>query len=187
MVNSRAMKLVLSSVVASLMLSTIPSGARTTETEPPALTGRWQIDFKLASPHRLQFDAQASGEGALLSLDPVSANGPSPATTKATWRLRGQSSDIYYFVIDGDIEFPTTEARIEKGRLELSASSDHTLPISSLRGWGQFHSASSPNDGRGSNDSIFDFTAVRIEKQSVNVNPPTSSHGLCGERELTIE
>jgi len=177
------MKLLLSSVVAFLMLSTIPSGATSTETEPPALTGRWRIDFKLVSLHRLQFDAQASGEAALLSLDPVSAKGPSPATTKATWRLRGQSSDIYYFVIDGDIEFSTTEGGIEKGRLELSVSADHTLPINSLRGWGQFHSASNPNDGRGSNDPIFDFTAVRIEKQSVHV--PTSSQRLRGERDVT--
>lgn len=184
MVNSRAMKLLLSSVVASLMLSTIPSGARSTETEPPALTGRWQIDFKLSSPHRFQFDAQASGEGALLSLDPVSAKGPSPTTTKATWRLRGQSSDIYYFVIDGDIELSTTEGGIEKGKLELSASSDHALPINSLRGWGQFHSASSPNDGRGSNDSMFDFTAVRIEKQSVHVNPPAPAQRLRGKKHV---
>jgi len=162
------MNLLLSSVVALLMVSTIPSGATGTETEPPALTGRWQIDFKLVSPHRLQFDAQASGEGAFLSLDPVSARGPSPTTTKATWRLRGQSSDIYYFVIDGDIEVPATEGGIEKGRLELSASSDHTLPINSLRGWGKYRSSNSPNDGRGSNDPIFDFTAVRIEKLSVH-------------------
>lgn len=174
MINSRAMKLVLSIMVALLTLSTVPSGTSTYIMEPPTLAGRWQIDFTLASRHRLQFDAQGSGEGALLSLDTVSAKGPLPTATKATWSLRGQSSDIYYFVITGEVEFPTAEGGIEKGTLDLSASSDVTLPINALRGWGQFHSASSPNDGRGSNDPIFDFTAVRIEKQSVHVIPPSS-------------
>ena len=167
MVNSRAMKLVLSIMVALLMLSTVPSGANTYLMEPPTLAGRWQIDFTLASRHRLQFDAQGSGEGALLSLDTVSAKGPLPTATKATWSPRGQSSDIYYFVIDGDIEFPATEGGIEKGRLELSASADLTLPINSLRGWGKYHSSNSPKDGRGSDDPVFNFTAVRIEKLSV--------------------
>ena len=167
MVNSRAMKLVLSIMVALLTLSTVPTGASNYLMEPPTLAGRWQIDFKLVSRHRLQFDAQASGEGALLSLDPVSARGPSPIATKATWSLRGQSSDIYYFVIDGDIEFPAAEGGIEKGRLELSASADLTLPINSLRGWGKYHSSNSPKDGRGSDDPVFNFTAVRIEKLPV--------------------
>ena len=188
MINSRAMKLVLSIMVGLFTLSTVPSGASTNSMEHPTLTGRWQIDFTLGSRHRFQFDAQGSGEGALLSLDPVPARGLSPTETKATWRLRGQSSDIYYFVITGEVEFPTSEGGIEKGTLDLSASSDLTIPINALRGWGQFHSSSSPNDGLGgANDPIFGFKAVRIEKQSVNVNPPTSSHGLCGERELTIE
>lgn len=168
------MKLVLSIMVALLMLSTVPSGASTYLMEPPTLTGRWQIDFTLVSRHRLQFDAQGSGEGALMSLDTVSARGPSPTATKATWSLRGQSSDIYYFVITGEVEFSTAEGRIEKGTLDLSASSDRTVPIKALRGWGQFHSASSPNDGRGGNDPVFDFTAVRIEKQSVHVIHPSS-------------
>jgi hypothetical protein len=168
------MKPVLSIMVALLTLSTVPSGTSTYIMEPPTLAGRWQIDFTLASRHRVQFDAQGSGEGALLSLDTVSAKGPLPTATKATWSLRGQSSDIYYFVITGEVEFPTTEGGIEKGTLDLSASSDVALPINALRGWGQFHSASSPNDGRGGNDPIFDFTAVRIEKQSVHVIPPSS-------------
>lgn len=166
-VHSRAMKLLLSSAVALLMLSTGSNGVGSTKTERPALTGRWQIDFTLVSTRRLQLDAQASGEGALLSLDPLSSKGTSPATTKCTWRLRGQSSEIYYFVIEGEIEFPATEGGIEKGRLELSASSDLTLPIKSLRGWGKYHSSNTPNDGRGGDDPIFNFRAVRIEKLSV--------------------
>jgi len=175
MINSRAMKLVLSIMVGLFTLSTVPSGASTNSMEHPTLTGRWQIDFTLGSRHRFQFDAQGSGEGALLSLDPVPARGLSPTETKATWRLRGQSSDIYYFVITGEVEFPTSEGGIEKGTLDLSASSDLTIPINALRGWGQFHSSSSPNDGRGgANDPIFGFKAVRIEKQSVHVIPPSS-------------
>lgn len=174
MVNWRAMKLMLSIIVALLTLSTVPSGASNVM-EPPTLAGRWQIDFTLVSRHRLRFDAQGSGEGALLSLDPVPANGPSPTATKVTWSLRGQSSEIYHFVITGEVEFSTVEGGLEKGTLDLSASSDVTLPINALRGWGQFHSASSPNDGRGGNDPIFDFTAVRIEKQSVHVIPPSSA------------
>lgn len=187
MLDSPAMKLLLTSVAASLMLSTAPGRAGSAQTDSPTLAGRWQVIFTLASPHRLQFDAQASGEGAFLSLDPVSVMGPPPTVTKATWSLRGRSPAIYYFVIAGDVEFQTTDGAIEKGRLELSASSDFTLPINSLRGWAQFHSSSTPNDGRGSNDPIFDFTAERIEKLSVQVMSPASGQRLRRGKDVRIE
>jgi len=169
------------------MLSTIPGGARSTQTEPPALTGRWQLDFTLRSAHRLQFDAQASGEVTFLSLDRVSNPDAPLASTKGIWSLRGQSPAIYYFAIAGGVEFPTSEGGIEKGKLELSASSDLTLPINSLRGWGQFHSSSSPTDGRGSEDPIFDFTAARVERVSVQVMSPAPGQKLRRGKDVMIE
>jgi hypothetical protein len=75
----------------------------------------------------------------------------------------------------------------EKGRLELSASSDLILPIASLRGWGQFHSSSSPKDGRGSEETAFDFTARRLEGLTVKVVSPNANRKLRRGTEVKIE
>lgn len=143
------------------------SGA--TQSPPPTLAGQWQIEFSLGSAHHsIHFDSQASGEGTFLVLDQRSSTLPA-SPTKASWSLRGQSPSIYYFVITGDVEFPRSGGGTEKGILELSASSDLTFPITSLRGWGQFHSSSKPNDGRGAQDPAFEFTARRLDGLTVNV------------------
>lgn len=147
-----------------------PWSSGATQSRPPTLAGRWQIEFSLGSAHHsIHFDSQASGEGIFLVLDQRSSTPPA-SPTKASWSLRGQSPSIYYFVITGDVEFPTKGGGTEKGILELSASSELTLPITSLRGWGQFHSSSKPKDGRGAQDPIFDFTARRLDVVSSNAN-----------------
>jgi hypothetical protein len=143
------------------------SGA--SQSPSPTLAGRWQIEFSLGSAHHsIQFDSQASGKGTFLVLDQRSSTPPA-TPTKASWSLRGQSPAIYYFVITGAVEFPTSGGGTEEGILELSASSDLILPITSLRGWGQFHSSSKPNDGRGARDPTFDFTARRLDCLPVKV------------------
>lgn len=185
MVGLQGVRLLLLSALASLILT--HERVNPGQTELPTLTGRWQVEFTLVSPHRLQFDAQTSGEGAFLSLDPIPVAGATPTQTKATWSLRGQSSAIYYFVIAGDVEFPTSRGGIERGRLELSASSDLVLPISSLRGWGQFHSANEPQDGRGAADSTFGFTATRAQEFSVRITSPVPGQKLLRGKEVMIE
>lgn len=188
MLNSSVVRSQLASVSMLLVLATTPGRDGSSQTEPPTLTGRWELSFMLLSQsHRLQFDAQASGEGVFLSLDPVSNPGHPPAPTRGMWVLNGQSPAIYYFVIAGDVEFPISEGGREKGRIELSASSDLTLPITSLRGWGQFHSSNSPNDGRGSQDPIFDFTATRVEKLIVQLVSPVSTRKLRRGKDVKIE
>jgi hypothetical protein len=121
-----------------------------------------------------------------LVLDQRSSTPPA-TSTEASWSLRGQSPTIYYFVITGDVEFPTSDGGTEKGILELSASSDLILPITSLRGWGQFHSSSKPNDGRGAEDPAFDFTARRLEGLTVKVVSPNANRKLRRGKDVNIE
>jgi hypothetical protein len=180
-------KLFLTYVCMSLGLGVHLWNSDVTQTPPPTLSGRWQIEFSLGSArHIIQFDSQASGDGTFLVLDQRSS-APPATPTKASWSLRGQSPAIYYFVITGDVEFPTSDGGTEKGKLELSASSDLVHPITSLRGWGQFHSSSKPNDGRGAEDPIFDFTARRLEGLTVRLVSPNANRKLRRGRDVNIE
>ena len=76
------------------------SGART---RPPTLVGRWQVEFNLSgSERRLQFDADASGKGAFLLLDPRSSLVAPAEPTKARWNQTASNQVSF----SGDVEFP---------------------------------------------------------------------------------
>lgn len=134
----------------------------------------------------MQFDAQASGEGTFLVLDQRS-NLAAPATpTQARWSLKGQSPAIYYFVISGEVAFPTSDGRMKTGRLELSASSDLILPVTSLRGWGIFYS-STADDALGLQDPQFTFVGARVNILTVRVLLPSAGQRLRRGKEAAIE
>jgi hypothetical protein len=121
----------------SILLLTNLYSASGTQSQAATLVGRRHMGFTLhTEPHGVQFDPQASGKGTSLVLVQGS-NLAAPATpTQARWSLKGQSPAICFFVISGEVAFPMSDARMETGRRELSASSDLTLPVTSLRGWG---------------------------------------------------
>jgi hypothetical protein len=175
----------LSGISLLLMLFAGHGGTLSQQSEAPTLTGRWILEFSLRSgTHRFQFDAQASGEGTLLNVDPDLI--PAPAPQKAVWALKGQSSSIYSFTISGDAVFAAAGGS-EAGRLEFTGSSELNLPVVLLRGWVQMHSTSSPADGRGSEDPVFDFTARRIEGLSIQVTSPGSGERLRRGKAANIE
>jgi hypothetical protein len=177
------------SILGALILSCAASSyVSTDQGETPSLTGRWLLEFTLSSgTHRLQFDARASGEGSFVSLDPSSSFTPPLTPLKAMWSLKGQSSAIFYFSIVGDVAFPTSDGRIETGRIDLAASSDLTLPVSSLRGSGQFHSSQNPDGTRGREDPTFSFTGRRASTLLVELVSPSSGAKLRRGKESLIE
>lgn len=185
MLNSVAVKVLLSTAIASLMLLTMPGGARSTQTGAPALTGRWELEFTLHSTHhRLQFDAQASGEGTFSSQD----SGARQFTpTKALWRLRGESPAIYFFGISGQVELPTIDGGRELAGLDFQAVSDLSIPVTSLRGSGQYHPPRDSDDTRGNEDPTFDFTGKRVNALIVQLLLPNSGERLRRGKEARIE
>jgi hypothetical protein len=181
-------KLAPSSLGVLIMFCAASSYTSTNQGETPSLTGRWVLEFNLSSgTHRLQFDGRASGEGSFVSLDPSSSVTPPLTPLKAMWSLKGQSSAIFYFSIVGDVAFPTSDGRIETGRIELAVSSDLTLPISSLSGSGQFHSSQIPDDTRGREDPAFSFTGRRASTLIVQLVSPSSGAKLRRGKESLIE
>ncbi len=152
--------------------------------QEPSLTGLWEIEFTLRSqPYRVQFSAQNSGEGSFLVLDNRSSLSPG----KANWRLAGQSSAIYLFLLSGAIEFPLGNVGLETGTIDFSASSDLTMPILSLSGWGQYHPPRDPNDTRGNEDPSFTFTAKRLNSLTFQILSPLDGERVRRGREIKIE
>jgi hypothetical protein len=131
------------------------------------------------------FDAQASGEGTLVGLD--SGSTPQLAPTKALWRLRGQSSAIYFFSISGQVELPTIGGALELVGLDFQAVSDLTLPINRLSGSVQYHPPREPGDTRGGEDPVLDFSGRRFDSISVQVLSPVSGEKLRRGKEARIE
>jgi hypothetical protein len=152
--------------------------------QSPQLTGRWLIEFTLGSnQHRLQFDAEPSGEGSFLLLD-IRSSLVDPATsTEAVWNFKGQSASVYFFDVSGDIEFPIGNAGREVGRLYFSASSDLTMPIMFLHGSGQYHSLIT-NRNQVTN---FNFTAKRVEGLTAQLISPSSGGRLIRGKNVKIE
>lgn len=188
MLNSSAVKVLLSTVIASFMLLTMPSGAGSTQKEAPALTGRWELEFTVGSTHHLlRFDAQASGEGTFSSLDSSSDITRQFTPTRALWRLRGQSTAIYLFSISGEVEVPTIKGGRELAGLDFQAVSDLFLPITSLRGSGQYHPPRDPDDTRGNEDPTFDFTGKRVNELIVHLLLPNPGERLRRGEEARIE
>jgi hypothetical protein len=188
MLNSPAVKVLLSTAIASFMLLTMPGGARSTQKEAPALTGRWELEFTVRSTHhRLRFDAQASGEGTFSSLDSGSDLAGQLPPTKALWRLRGQSTAIYFFGISGQVELPTINGGRELAGLDFQAVSDLFLPITSLRGSGQYHPPRDPDDTRGNEDPTFDFTGKRVNALIVQLLLPNPGERLRRGKQARIE
>jgi hypothetical protein len=188
MLNSAAVMVLLSTAIASFLLLTIPSGARSTQNEAPVLTGRWELEFTVHSTHhRLRFDAQASGEGTFSSLDFSSDRARQLTPTKALWRLRGQSTAIYFFGISGQAELATINGGRELAGLDFQAVSDLFLPITSLRGSGQYHPPTDPDDTRGNEDPTFDFTGKRVNALIVQLLLPNSGERLRRGKEARIE
>jgi hypothetical protein len=188
MLDSSAVKVLLSTAIASFLLLTMSSGGRSTQSEAPELTGRWELEFTVRSTHhRLRFDAQASGEGTFLSLDSTSDLERQFTPTKALWRLRGQSTAIYFFSISGQAELPAINGGRELAGLDFQAISDLSLPITSLRGWGQYHPPRDPDDARGSEDPTFDFTGKRVNEVIVQLLLPNSGRRLRRGKEAIIE
>ena len=152
--------------------------------QEPSLGGLWEIEFTLRSqPYRVQFSAENSGEGSFLVLDSRSSLRPA----KAKWRLAGQSSAIYLFILSGTIEFPIGNVGLETGTIDFSASSDLTTPILSLSGWGQYHPPRDPNDTRGNEDPTFTFTAKRVDSLSFQILSPPAGERVRRGREIKIE
>ena len=188
MLDSSAVKVLLSTAIASSLLLTMSSGARSTRNEAPALTGRWELEFTVRStPHRLRFDAQASGEGTFSSLDSSSDLARQFTPTRALWRLRGQSTAIYFFSISGQAELPTIDGGRELAGLDFQAVSDLSLPITSLRGSGQYHPPRDPDDARGNEDPTFEFTGKRVNELIVQLLLPNSGERLRRGKEASIE
>jgi hypothetical protein len=150
----------------------------------PSLSGLWEIEFTLRSQqYHVQFIAQNSGEGSFLVLDNRSALSPG----NATWRLSGQSAAIYLFILSGTIDFPLGNIGRETGTIDFSASSDLTLPVLSLSGWGQYHPPRDPNDARGNEDPTFTFTAKRVDSLAFQILSPPAGERLRRGREIKIE
>lgn len=186
MINSSAVKVLLSTAVVSLMVFTIPVGGA--RNEGPALTGAWELEFTLRSTHhRLRFDAQASGEGTFSSLDSGASLTGQITPTKALWRLRGESPTIYFFVISGQVELPAMDGGRELAGLDFQAVADRSIPITSLRGWGQYHPPRDPDDARGNEDPTFDFTGKRVNALIVRLLSPNSGERLRRGKEAKIE
>jgi hypothetical protein len=186
--NSVTVKVLLSSLVVWLLTFGSSAGIAHSQSETPTLGGRWLLEFTLRSgPHRLQFDADPSGEGSFLSLDPASSLTPPLVPLKAAWSLKGQSSAIFFFSVVGEVAFPANDVGIEKGWIELAVTSDLTSPVSSIRGSGQFHSSGTPADTRGSEDPSFSFTGSRVSSLVVQLVWPNSGEMLKRGKRARIE
>ena len=149
----------------------------------PTLAGPWLFEFTLRNQaYRLQFDAQAAGEGTFRLLD----NRLSEVTTKASWQPGGQSPAIYVFIINGIIEFPLGNVDREVGTIEFSATADLLLPIKSLRGQGQYHPPRDPNDTSGREDPFFEFRATRVDTFNVQLLFPNAGERLRRGKEANI-
>ena len=158
--------------------------------QSPALVGRWIVEFSQgSSPAAVQFDAQASGTGTFLPLDPVSHQPLSSSSSPASWTFNGQSPAIFSFTITGQAQLPQVGGALQAGSLLFAASAALETPVTALTGWGQFDPAG--GGPRGSEPPSFNFTATQV---SDTVPAALSVNGVSTEparkafrgRDLTI-
>lgn len=96
--------------------------------QPPAVVGRWKVEFTLSdsATRHLQFDAYASGKGTFLLLDPRSNLVPPAEPTKAEWNQTASGQVSF----SGEVEFPIGNVGRQAGTLTLNGAFDSSNSIS---------------------------------------------------------
>jgi hypothetical protein len=101
--------------VISLMLIFQTSCVASTQGQSPNLIGRWNVEITFAdATHRsLRFDAQGSGKGTLLLLDPRSSRWEGAKASEAKW-TQGDGNSVMF---SGAVEFPIGNVGRDAGTL----------------------------------------------------------------------
>jgi hypothetical protein len=88
-----------------------------TQAQSPNVVGRWNVEITFANNnHRsLRFDAQSSGKGTFLLLDPKSTFWEPAKASEAKWTQGDQNSVTF----SGAVEFPLGNVGRDAGRLVL--------------------------------------------------------------------
>ena len=146
--------------------------------QAPSALGRWEIQFSLddGAPHKVRFDADASGRGPFLLLDVRSNLLPDATPTEAKW----SQSDSNQMTVSGFIEFPIGNVGRDPGRLNLSGTFSSSDMFSG--------SVVFVSDLKDRADRSGSFTATRANsKLGVHLLSFNSGGKIRRGREVTIE
>jgi hypothetical protein len=85
------------------------------QTQSPNMTGKWNIELSFAAggPHSLRFDAQPSGKGTFVLMDPAAKAWGADKPSEAVW-TRGEGNSLTF---SGPMEFPIGNVGRDAGTL----------------------------------------------------------------------
>ena len=133
-------------------------GAGLSQAQSSHLIGRWRVEvtFRNGDSHSLRFDAEESGKGSFLLVDPrLNFWGPAKPS-EAKWTL----GDEGYVMFSGPVQFPLGNVGLERGTLVLKGKLGTEDTITGEAKF--FRVDQNPNDSKATPSKNGSFKAFRV-------------------------